>query len=104
MNHFKKFIRKIAILPIVIYQKVISPALPQSCIYTPTCSTYFKNAILKHGIIKGFLLGTSRIMRCAGGLYHGGEDQVPELFSFSYIKNSYKKHWIKKRKKKNNEK
>ncbi|MFN5461871.1 MAG: membrane protein insertion efficiency factor YidD, partial [Bacteroidota bacterium] len=47
---FTKYLRKIAIFPVLVYQYLISPLFPSSCRYTPTCSHYMKEAILKHGI------------------------------------------------------
>lgn len=63
-------------LPIVFYQQFISPFTPPSCRFTPTCSAYAKEAIMKHGPIKGLLLAIWRILRCNpwGG---SGYDPVP---------------------------
>lgn len=91
-------IRRIFMLPILIYQHLISPALPGACIYNPTCSHYSKQAILTHGVFKGFLLGITRIFRCAGGLFTGGDDPVPEKFSFHYISDSYAHFWARGKK------
>ncbi len=57
-------IRKLFILPIILYQRLLSPMLPRSCRFTPTCSEYTKQAIIKHGIIKGAFLGIKRISKC----------------------------------------
>ena len=57
-------IRKLFILPIILYQRLLSPILPNSCRFTPTCSEYTKQAIIKHGIIKGTFLGIIRISKC----------------------------------------
>jgi len=57
-------IRKLFILPIILYQRLLSPLLPSSCRFTPTCSEYTKQAIIKHGIIKGTFLGIKRISKC----------------------------------------
>lgn len=57
-------IRKLFILPIILYQRLLSPMLPSSCRFTPTCSEYTKQAIIKHGLIKGTLLGIKRISKC----------------------------------------
>lgn len=66
----------ILLLPIWIYQKVISPYTPPSCRFTPTCSEYARQALLKHGPIKGLWLAIKRIARCHpwGG---SGYDPVP---------------------------
>lgn len=88
--YIKRVIRKIVTFPIWLYQKVISPHFPSACIYRPTCSQYTKEAIMKHGFFKGFLLGVTRIGRCIGGLFIGGDDPVPEKFSFKEIKRGYK--------------
>jgi len=90
-KHILPVIRFVFTLPIILYQYLISPLLPASCIYTPTCSRYFREAVMRHGLIRGGALGISRIFRCAGGLFTGGEDPVPDTFSFQYISESYKK-------------
>ena len=81
----KNIARKIYLLPVRAYQKMLSPYLGKSCIYSPTCSEYFYRAVMELGIIKGTVLGISRILRC-NRLYFGGPDDVPEQFSFRYIK------------------
>jgi uncharacterized protein len=72
----KTYLRKIAIIPILVYQYVISPLTPASCRFTPTCSQYMKEAILSHGIFKGFYLGLKRIGKCHPWGGHG-HDPVP---------------------------
>ena len=52
----KKIIRQLLILPIIFYQKAISPMLPSSCRYVPTCSQYAIEAIRKHGAVRGLWL------------------------------------------------
>ncbi len=59
-----------------LYQRFISPALPASCRFTPTCSEYTRQAILKHGPLKGIWLGTKRILKCHP-FHPGGYDPVP---------------------------
>lgn len=95
-----KFLRQIFILPIKFYKKFISPLLPSSCIYHPSCSTYSMQSILKHGILKGFFLSLFRIFRCIGGLYTGGNDPVPKKFSLHYLFGSYPNFWRFNKKKK----
>ncbi|MFN3800539.1 membrane protein insertion efficiency factor YidD [Belliella pelovolcani] len=72
----KTIIRKIAIFPVLIYQYLISPLFPASCRYTPTCSNYMKQAIMKHGVFKGGWLGIKRIASCHPWGGHG-HDPVP---------------------------
>lgn len=64
MGKAKLVLRKIFILPVLIYQYMISPFFPSSCRFTPTCSEYTKQAIIKHGIFKGTKLGAKRISKC----------------------------------------
>ena len=71
-----KFLNFIFIIPIKLYQILLSPLLGQSCRYHPTCSQYAVEAIEKYGPIKGIWLGIKRIARCHhwGG---SGHDPVP---------------------------
>ncbi|HCX21829.1 MAG: membrane protein insertion efficiency factor YidD [Flammeovirgaceae bacterium] len=72
----KNVIRKLFILPVLFYQYSISPLFPSTCRYTPTCSNYAKEAIMKHGVFKGGWLAIKRIGSCHpwGG---SGYDPVP---------------------------
>ena len=83
MNTLKFLLRKVSqglvwllILPIRFYQVCISPYTPPSCRFTPTCSEYARQALIKHGPIKGLGLAIWRILRCNpwGG---SGYDPVP---------------------------
>ncbi|MDO9410134.1 membrane protein insertion efficiency factor YidD [Patulibacter sp.] len=68
-------LRSIVIAPIRAYQRVISPALPRSCKYEPTCSHYAVEAVRTEGVLRGLVLGTWRILRC-NPWSHGGYDPV----------------------------
>ncbi len=59
------------------YQNAISPSLPPSCRFFPTCSAYTVTAIERHGAFWGTLLGAWRICRCTP-LCKGGFDPVPD--------------------------
>jgi uncharacterized protein len=61
---------------ITLYQKLVSPWLPPSCRYTPTCSQYAREALLKHGLFRGLLLAVKRLARCHP-FHAGGYDPVP---------------------------
>lgn len=60
-----------------LYQLIISPWLPKTCRYQPTCSQYSIEALKRHGALKGFWLTVKRISSCHpwGG---EGYDPVPE--------------------------
>ena len=88
-HHVRSSLRLLVTFPILVYQKLVSPALPGACIYTPTCSQYAQQAIMRHGIARGLLMGFLRIFRCAGGLFAGGYDPVPQEFSFRQLIGRY---------------
>lgn len=71
-----KFLEKIVIALIKFYKILISPILPNSCRFHPTCSQYTIEAIEKHGIFKGGVLSIWRILRC-NPFSKGGIDNVP---------------------------
>ncbi|MCD8526447.1 MAG: membrane protein insertion efficiency factor YidD [Alphaproteobacteria bacterium] len=64
-------------LPIHGYRLIISPWLPRSCRYTPTCSAYALEALEKHGAFKGSWLAVKRILRCHPWVKRSYDDPVP---------------------------
>lgn len=63
---------------IMFYKSAISPLLPSSCRFIPTCSEYGLVAFKRFGFRRGFMLTVKRILRCRpGGPY--GYDPVPEV-------------------------
>ncbi|SPT54402.1 Putative membrane protein insertion efficiency factor [Actinomyces bovis] len=74
---------RLALLPVRLYQRWISPALPRSCRYYPSCSAYAVESIHVHGVLKGIVLSTWRLLRC-NPLTRGGVDHVPELGHWRY--------------------
>ncbi len=67
--------RRIAVAPIVVYRRVISPLLPPRCKYAPSCSEYAVQAISEFGILRGLVLAVWRLLRC-NPFSHGGFDPV----------------------------
>ena len=61
--------------PIVLYRRLISPALPRRCKYEPTCSAYAEQAVREFGILRGLVLAGWRLLRC-NPFSHGGFDPV----------------------------
>ena len=73
---------------IYLYRALISPLLPPSCRFYPTCSQYFIDALKIHGFFGGTYLGVKRILRC-NPFFEGGPDPVP-LEIFKSKKKTYK--------------
>ncbi|MDG1821880.1 MAG: membrane protein insertion efficiency factor YidD [Flavobacteriaceae bacterium] len=73
--------KKVLVFPFVVlirlYQAALSPLLPSSCRFHPTCSQYSLEALKKHGIFKGGVMAVKRISQCHpwGG---SGNDPVPD--------------------------
>lgn len=58
------------------YRWSISPLLPRSCRFYPSCSEYAEEALARHGAWRGGLLAAKRVCRC-GPWHAGGYDPVP---------------------------
>jgi putative membrane protein insertion efficiency factor len=69
--------RRVAILPIRIYQRLISPLFGQRCRYYPSCSEYAVQAIQRFGILRGLVLAGWRLLRC-NPWSRGGFDPVED--------------------------
>lgn len=72
--------KTLAIAGLKIYKAVISPALPASCRYVPTCSEYAAEATARYGLLRGMVLATWRVLRC-NPFARGGYDPVPQKLS-----------------------
>ena len=57
------------------YRRFISPMLPPSCRFTPSCSLYTLQAIDKYGLLRGGFMGARRVLRCHP-FSEGGFDPV----------------------------
>jgi len=71
----RRLARTVVAFPIVLYQRLVSPALPRRCKYEPTCSRYAVDAIRSFGVAKGGVLAAWRLLRCNPWSY-GGYDPV----------------------------
>jgi uncharacterized protein len=69
--------RSVAIAPVRLYQRFISPVIPQRCKYHPSCSEYAVTAIRRYGILRGLVLAAWRLLRC-NPWSHGGVDFVED--------------------------
>jgi putative membrane protein insertion efficiency factor len=68
--------RRALVIAIRGYQRVISPGLPPSCRFYPSCSQYAIEAIARHGALRGSWLAARRLARCHP-FHPGGVDPVP---------------------------
>lgn len=59
------------------YRKFLSPVLPDTCRYYPSCSHYAEQALERHGAFKGSVLAVRRVARCHP-FTAGGNDPVPD--------------------------
>ena len=75
METFSVWPRDVASATIRAYQRFVSPLLPPSCRFTPSCSQYALVAIEKHGLLRGMLMGALRVLRC-NPFSKGGFDPV----------------------------
>ena len=72
-----RWLRALALVPIRVYQKVVSPALGARCRYYPSCSEYAEQAVSSFGILRGSVLAGWRLLRC-NPWSPGGYDPVEE--------------------------
>ena len=74
----------LAIFLIYIYKLIISPILPKTCKFYPTCSTYMLQAIKEFGIIKGVIIGLKRLFKCNSFTSCWGYDPIPDNIKGDY--------------------
>jgi uncharacterized protein len=60
---------------VIVYKVALSPLLGRHCRFTPTCSSYFRQAVEKYGAFRGTLKGIARIGRCHP--WHPGGEDLP---------------------------
>jgi len=76
VNRVRRIARRVAVAPIVAYQRALSPLLAPRCRFLPTCSCYAREAILRHGVVKGTARALWRLLKCHP-FHPGGYDPVP---------------------------
>lgn len=64
LHHIARLPRLLLVGIVRVYQYVISPHMPSSCRYTPTCSQYSVQALHQYGAIRGLILTIHRVGRC----------------------------------------
>ncbi|NIR61119.1 MAG: membrane protein insertion efficiency factor YidD [Gammaproteobacteria bacterium] len=69
-------VARVLLFLIGVYRRAISPYLPPSCRFTPSCSAYAEEAVRRHGAGKGAWLAVRRLLRCHPFGGHG-YDPVP---------------------------
>jgi uncharacterized protein len=69
----------LVLAPLWLYRRLVSPMLPATCRYYPSCSAYAVQAVERHGVLKGSWLGAKRLCRCHPWAA-GGVDPVPDEF------------------------
>lgn len=65
-----------AVAALAVYQRLVSPFLPQSCRFAPTCSEYARQALSGHGLLRGSALAVVRLLKCHP-FHPGGWDPPP---------------------------
>jgi putative membrane protein insertion efficiency factor len=65
-----------AVAVLAVYQRLVSPFLPQSCRFAPTCSEYARQALSGHGLLRGSALAVVRLLKCHP-FHPGGWDPPP---------------------------
>lgn len=66
------------VAPLRVYRRFVSPVIPPSCRFTPSCSAYAIDALRLHGPLRGSWLTVRRLLRCAPW-HPGGYDPVPPV-------------------------
>jgi len=71
----RRLLLAVVTAPVLLYQRLISPAIPARCKYYPSCSSYAVSALRQYGIMRGSVLAGWRVLRC-NPFSHGGHDPV----------------------------
>lgn len=88
------FARKLLVLPIRAYQRFLSPLKPPTCRFHPSCSHYAAGVIGTHGVLKGLVLGTWRILRCHPFSAEGPDPVPPPSDWRMPFRRGYRAAWL----------
>jgi len=69
-------LRSVALLLVRFYRAAVSPSLPKTCRFAPSCSEYAEEALRRHGLFRALWLIVRRVARCHP-FHPGGYDPVP---------------------------
>jgi hypothetical protein len=72
----RRLLVRLLLVPIWLYRRLVSPLLPPSCRFHPSCSAYAEAALRRHGPARGTWLTARRLARCHP-FHPGGVDPVP---------------------------
>jgi putative membrane protein insertion efficiency factor len=75
-------VRHAGILLVRLYQRLVSPVLPATCKFHPSCSQYAAEALRRYGLVRGSILAGWRLLRC-NPWSHGGVDKVEDQRLFA---------------------
>jgi putative membrane protein insertion efficiency factor len=81
VKRLQRLLAELFLLPLHLYRRLISPALPPRCKYYPSCSSYAVQAVRELGVIRGSVLAAWRIVRC-NPWSHGGVDELADRSLF----------------------
>lgn len=81
-------LRSVALAPLILYSRLISPALPRRCRYEPTCSAYAIQAVKRFGVLRGAVLAAWRLLRC-NPFSDGGYDPVDAQRLFKHDRQAH---------------
>ena len=76
-------LRELALAPVHLYRRLISPLLPQRCKYYPSCSSYAVEAVRELGVLRGTIVAAWRLARCNPWSY-GGVDELADRSLFRH--------------------
>ena len=69
--------QQVVVFGLLFYKTIFSPLMPLCCKFHPSCSMYAKEAVERHGVLRGLTLTVQRLLRCRP-FKQGGYDPVPD--------------------------